>query len=74
MKAQERPQEEAATPHSGDFSDHEVAHKSKVTVVGSGVFGCVAAKLIASNTLRLSSFHGIYVLPILYLFLRIHVI
>ncbi|XP_051141465.1 glycerol-3-phosphate dehydrogenase [NAD(+)]-like [Andrographis paniculata] len=31
--------------------------KSKVTVVGSGNWGSVAAKLIASNTLRLSSFH-----------------
>ncbi|XP_027347680.1 glycerol-3-phosphate dehydrogenase [NAD(+)] [Abrus precatorius] len=29
----------------------------KVTVVGSGNWGSVAAKLIASNTIRLSSFH-----------------
>ncbi|CAA0820147.1 Glycerol-3-phosphate dehydrogenase [Striga hermonthica] len=31
--------------------------KSRVTVVGSGNWGSVAAKLIASNTLRLNSFH-----------------
>ncbi|ONI19764.1 hypothetical protein PRUPE_3G296200 [Prunus persica] len=37
--------------------DHEALHKTKVTVVGSGNWGSVAAKLIASNTLRLSSFH-----------------
>lgn len=40
-------------------SDHDALHKTKVTVVGSGNWGSVAAKLIASNTLRLSSFHGI---------------
>ncbi|CAB4275353.1 unnamed protein product [Prunus armeniaca] len=38
-------------------SDHDALHKTKVTVVGSGNWGSVAAKLIASNTLRLSSFH-----------------
>ncbi|KAH9742629.1 glycerol-3-phosphate dehydrogenase (NAD(+)) 1 [Citrus sinensis] len=38
-------------------SDDGVLHKSKVTVVGSGNWGSVASKLIASNTLRLSSFH-----------------
>ncbi|KAI4339518.1 hypothetical protein MLD38_024457 [Melastoma candidum] len=31
--------------------------KSKVTVVGSGNWGSVASRLIASNTLRLDSFH-----------------
>ncbi|KAJ0051628.1 hypothetical protein Pint_02864 [Pistacia integerrima] len=35
----------------------DVSRKSKVTVVGSGNWGSVAAKLIASNTLKLSSFH-----------------
>ncbi|XP_068304580.1 glycerol-3-phosphate dehydrogenase [NAD(+)]-like [Pyrus communis] len=35
----------------------EAPHKTRVTVVGSGNWGSVAAKLIASNTLRLSSFH-----------------
>ncbi|KAF5746913.1 glycerol-3-phosphate dehydrogenase [Tripterygium wilfordii] len=34
-----------------------VSHKSRVTVVGSGNWGSVAAKLIASNTLKLGSFH-----------------
>ncbi|KAF5740431.1 glycerol-3-phosphate dehydrogenase [Tripterygium wilfordii] len=34
-----------------------VSHKSRVTVVGSGNWGSVAAKLIASNTLKLCSFH-----------------
>ncbi|GFP94096.1 glycerol-3-phosphate dehydrogenase [NAD(+)] [Phtheirospermum japonicum] len=35
-----------------------MAHlKSRVTVVGSGNWGSVAAKLIASNTLKLNSFH-----------------
>ncbi|CAH8358045.1 unnamed protein product [Eruca vesicaria subsp. sativa] len=33
--------------------------KSRVTVVGSGSWGSVAAKLIASNVLKLPSFHGI---------------
>lgn len=32
---------------------------NKVTIVGSGNWGSVAAKLIASNTVNLSSFHGI---------------
>ncbi|KAK4781607.1 hypothetical protein SAY86_015709 [Trapa natans] len=32
-------------------------HKSRVTVVGSGNWGSVAAKLIAFNTLNLPSFH-----------------
>lgn len=36
----------------------EVVEKSRVTVVGSGNWGSVAAKLIASNTLKLPSFHG----------------
>ncbi|KAL6521795.1 hypothetical protein OROGR_018364 [Orobanche gracilis] len=35
-----------------------MAHlKSRVTVVGSGNWGSVAAKLIASNTLKLNSYH-----------------
>ncbi|XP_021594720.1 glycerol-3-phosphate dehydrogenase [NAD(+)] isoform X2 [Manihot esculenta] len=33
------------------------SHISRVTVVGSGNWGSVAAKLIASNTLKLPSFH-----------------
>ncbi|XP_022922214.1 glycerol-3-phosphate dehydrogenase [NAD(+)]-like [Cucurbita moschata] len=39
------------------FSDDGVSRKSKVTIVGSGNWGSVAAKLIASNAARLSSFH-----------------
>ncbi|KAM7279494.1 hypothetical protein ACFE04_006628 [Oxalis oulophora] len=34
-----------------------MGNKSKVTVIGSGNWGSVAAKLIASNTLKLDSFH-----------------
>ncbi|KAK4845729.1 hypothetical protein QYF36_008403 [Acer negundo] len=34
-----------------------VSSKSKVTIVGSGNWGSVAAKLIASNTFKLHSFH-----------------
>ncbi|PIA30335.1 hypothetical protein AQUCO_05600044v1 [Aquilegia coerulea] len=35
----------------------ETATKYKVTIVGSGNWGSVASKLIASNTLKLNSFH-----------------
>lgn len=48
---------EDETASETNFSDVEQLHKSKVTVVGSGNWGSVAAKLIASNTLKLSSFH-----------------
>ncbi|KAG6578681.1 Glycerol-3-phosphate dehydrogenase [NAD(+)] 1, chloroplastic, partial [Cucurbita argyrosperma subsp. sororia] len=44
-------------PLDAHFSDDGVSRKSKVTVVGSGNWGSVAAKLIASNAARLSSFH-----------------
>ncbi|KAE8691616.1 Glycerol-3-phosphate dehydrogenase 1-like protein [Hibiscus syriacus] len=37
--------------------DAQADHKSRVAVVGSGNWGSVAAKLIASNTLKLNSFH-----------------
>lgn len=56
LEAQEHPQGGEPAPQN-NFSNDEVPHKSKVTVVGSGNWGSVAAKLIASNTLRLSSFH-----------------
>lgn len=39
----------------------EVPQKSRVTVVGSGNWGSVAAKLIASNTLNINSFHGLFI-------------
>ncbi|KAG6656578.1 hypothetical protein CIPAW_04G031400 [Carya illinoinensis] len=57
MEAKAQTQEEAAAPLNDDLSNDAVAHKSRVTVVGSGNWGSVAAKLIASNTLRLGSFH-----------------
>ncbi|KAJ7974697.1 Glycerol-3-phosphate dehydrogenase [NAD(+)] [Quillaja saponaria] len=44
------------TPHN-NFSNVEATNKSRVTIIGSGNWGSVAAKLIASNTLKLSSFH-----------------
>ncbi|KAL4379357.1 hypothetical protein GQ457_02G012150 [Hibiscus cannabinus] len=44
------------TPHTVN-NDGQVDYKSRVTVVGSGNWGSVAAKLIASNTLKLNSFH-----------------
>ncbi|XWS30433.1 hypothetical protein CRYUN_Cryun24cG0117200 [Craigia yunnanensis] len=51
---------QTATPHNtvNNFgNDGQVGYKSRVTVVGSGNWGSVAAKLIASNTLKLNSFH-----------------
>ncbi|KAK8673471.1 hypothetical protein V6N13_111805 [Hibiscus sabdariffa] len=48
------------TPHNAPHTvnnDGQVDYKSRVTVVGSGNWGSVAAKLIASNTLKLNSFH-----------------
>ncbi|KAE8676766.1 Glycerol-3-phosphate dehydrogenase [Hibiscus syriacus] len=47
-------------PHNASNTvnnDAQVDYKSRVTVVGSGNWGSVAAKLIASNTLKLNSFH-----------------
>ncbi|KAG9141992.1 hypothetical protein Leryth_009344 [Lithospermum erythrorhizon] len=41
--------------HVGD--EETTSNKSRVTVIGSGNWGSVAAKLIASNTLKLPSFH-----------------
>lgn len=48
---------ESFPPSFSSGSDDGVLHKSKVTVVGSGNWGSVASKLIASNTLKLGSFH-----------------
>ncbi|OVA17620.1 Glycerol-3-phosphate dehydrogenase [Macleaya cordata] len=43
---------------SARSNGHEMNQKKyRVTIVGSGNWGSVAAKLIASNTLKLSSFH-----------------
>ncbi|KAK4282302.1 hypothetical protein QN277_013697 [Acacia crassicarpa] len=43
------------TPHLQEARNASL--RSKVTVVGSGNWGSVAAKLVASNTLRSTSFH-----------------
>ncbi|KAI9072500.1 hypothetical protein K1719_045509 [Acacia pycnantha] len=43
------------TPHLQEA--HNASLRSKVTVVGSGNWGSVAAKLVASNTSRSTSFH-----------------
>ncbi|KAG5029054.1 Glycerol-3-phosphate dehydrogenase [NAD(+)] [Glycine soja] len=54
------PQEGETTVAPNNFLNsvvNDATHRSKVTVIGSGNWGSVAAKLIASNTLRLSSFH-----------------
>ncbi|XP_014505350.1 glycerol-3-phosphate dehydrogenase [NAD(+)] isoform X2 [Vigna radiata var. radiata] len=52
-------QEEQSLPHNNNFYNtlNDATHRSKVTVIGSGNWGSVASKLIASNTLRLPSFH-----------------
>ncbi|KAF9605586.1 hypothetical protein IFM89_017929 [Coptis chinensis] len=49
--------ENQMTQENEPTSQVEVVPKYKVTVVGSGNWGSVASKLIASNTLKLSSFH-----------------
>ncbi|KAI3452502.1 hypothetical protein Pfo_009166 [Paulownia fortunei] len=46
-----------AAAGGGGAEDEMTPVKSRVTVVGSGNWGSVAAKLIASNTLKLDSFH-----------------
>ncbi|XP_027154467.1 glycerol-3-phosphate dehydrogenase [NAD(+)] [Coffea eugenioides] len=54
---EETPQAAAADNNGVAFHDAGASNKSKVTVVGSGNWGSVAAKLIASNALKLPSFH-----------------
>ncbi|KAF7819490.1 glycerol-3-phosphate dehydrogenase [NAD(+)] [Senna tora] len=44
-------------PQGAEIGADTLISRSKVTVIGSGNWGSVAAKLIASNTLRLGSFH-----------------
>lgn len=46
--------------NNNNIIDNNSSQRFKVTVIGSGNWGSVAAKLIASNTLILSSFHGTY--------------
>ncbi|KVH92818.1 6-phosphogluconate dehydrogenase, C-terminal-like protein, partial [Cynara cardunculus var. scolymus] len=43
--------------NNGQINNNENPSKYKVTIVGSGNWGSVASKLIASNTLKLHSFH-----------------
>lgn len=44
---------------TSNTNNEEITYNYKVTIVGSGNWGSVASKLIASNTLKLSSFHGL---------------
>ncbi|XP_048231001.1 glycerol-3-phosphate dehydrogenase [NAD(+)] isoform X3 [Ricinus communis] len=54
------PEAQETAPRSTFSNDSAAAsHMSKVTVVGSGNWGTVAAKLIASNTLKLNYFHDL---------------
>ncbi|XP_059670051.1 glycerol-3-phosphate dehydrogenase [NAD(+)] isoform X2 [Cornus florida] len=53
--SQQLPLEEETA--SDNNTHNEVPIKSRVTVVGSGNWGSVAAKLIASNTLKFNSFY-----------------
>ncbi|KHG11302.1 Glycerol-3-phosphate dehydrogenase [NAD(+)] [Gossypium arboreum] len=53
---------ETATTHhtnsaNNGANDNQIGFKSRVSVIGSGSWGSVAAKLVAFNTLNLSSFH-----------------
>ncbi|XAR51940.1 Glycerol-3-phosphate dehydrogenase (NAD(+)) [Bertholletia excelsa] len=48
---------ETASHHAITNTHDGSTYKSRVTVVGSGNWGSVAAKLIASNALKLGSFH-----------------
>ncbi|KAM7506564.1 hypothetical protein LguiA_017017 [Lonicera macranthoides] len=50
-------EEESASENHNTHDDQQVPNKSRITIVGSGNWGSVAAKLIASNTLKLPSFH-----------------
>ncbi|KAL3829541.1 hypothetical protein ACJIZ3_018343 [Penstemon smallii] len=49
--------ENTNTPTTAGGVDETTSAKSRVTIIGSGNWGSVAAKLIASNTLELNSFH-----------------
>ncbi|KAL6960495.1 glycerol-3-phosphate dehydrogenase (NAD(+)) [Sarracenia purpurea var. burkii] len=57
LESQQLQLDGSETPSDNHIADDEVPNKSRVTVVGSGNWGSVAAKLIASNTLKLASFH-----------------
>jgi hypothetical protein len=49
---------EIASQNNGLNSVNDVTNRSKVTVIGSGNWGSVAYKLIASNTIRMNNFDG----------------
>ncbi|KAL3526114.1 hypothetical protein ACH5RR_014486 [Cinchona calisaya] len=53
----ETTQTQAAAPENNNNINENAPNNYKVTVVGSGNWGSVAAKLIASNTLKLYFFH-----------------
>ena len=55
-------EEESASENNNTHDDQQVPNKSRITIVGSGNWGSVAAKLIASNTLKLPSFHGSFLI------------
>lgn len=49
---------ENVSQNNGLNNVDDVTNRSKVTVIGSGNWGSVASKLIASNTIRMNNFHG----------------
>ncbi|KAL4286556.1 hypothetical protein AHAS_Ahas19G0098000 [Arachis hypogaea] len=59
LEAQSQQKEETVAHNSvlSSTSVNDTTHRSKVSVIGSGNWGSVASKLIASNTFRLNSFH-----------------
>ncbi|RHN50508.1 putative glycerol-3-phosphate dehydrogenase (NAD(+)) [Medicago truncatula] len=48
---------ENVSQNNGLNNVDDVTNRSKVTVIGSGNWGSVASKLIASNTIRMNNFH-----------------
>ncbi|KAK4779360.1 hypothetical protein SAY86_006888 [Trapa natans] len=57
IKSQQQPPLELQAGRECPAVNSNDGHKSRVAVIGSGNWGTVAAKLIASNTLKLPSFH-----------------
>lgn len=72
LKSEEKQPLEEEGSSSENINTHDddqvgPPNKSRITIVGSGNWGSVAAKLIASNTLKLPSFHGSFlILPHLF--------
>lgn len=48
---------ETVSQNNGLNNVNDVTNRSRVTVIGSGNWGSVASKLIASNTIRMNNFH-----------------